>query len=559
MQISHWRLRVLFAFFAIASLVLAGRLVYWQTAGRAHLLAGATDQVRSDLVVAAQRGMIRDRNGAILATTVQLRSLYAIPAQVPDHAAAARSLGGLLGRDAAPLLALLDSGAEWLYLQRRLPEPAAAAIAALGIPGLGFETEPKRVYPNESFGAQVLGFVNDDGNGVYGVEGRYDVALRGVDGRLVVDRDPANRELALGLRQALPARAGTDLTLTIDLVAQTAAERELAAAMAKEKATGGTIVVMDPHDGAILALASAPSFDPARVRAADPEALRDRAIAWIYEPGSTMKAFTIAGALEEHLVRPTDTYNDVGYAIVGGRRLNNALGKAYGTTSVTQILERSLNAGAAWVGQKLGAQKLNDYLHAFGFGELTGVDLAGEVNGMIRPLAEWYPVDIGTASFGQGLSVTPLQLAAAYSALANGGTLYRPYVVASRRDADGEHRTAPAVIRRVISTETAATVRAMLVSTVDNGIAHNAAIPGFGVGGKTGTAQIASVDGRYEGDAYISSFAAFLPADAPQFVTVIVLERPESRLLGTVTATTMFKGVAQDLLRYARIQPDRKP
>ena len=559
MQVSHWRLRVLFTFFAIASLVLAGRLVYWQTAGRAHLLAGATDQVRSDLVVAAQRGIIRDRNGALLATTVQLRSLYAIPAQVPDHAAAARSLAVLLGRAPGPLQAALDSKADWLYLQRRLPEPAATAIAALGIPGLGFETEPKRVYPNDTIAAQMLGFVNDDGAGVYGIEGRYDAALRGVDGRLVVDRDPANRELALGVRQAVAAKPGIDLTLTIDLVAQTAADRELAAAMAKEKATGGTVVVMDPRDGAILALASAPSFDPARVRVADPEALRDRAIGWTYEPGSTMKAFTIAGALEERLVKPTDTYNDVGYAIVGGRRLNNALGKAYGATSVTQILERSLNAGAAWVGQKLGAQKLDDYLHAFGFGALTGVDLAGEVNGTIRPLAEWYPVDLGTASFGQGLSVTPLQLAAAYSALANGGTLYRPYVVASRRDADGEHRTAPTAIRRVVSPETAATVRGMLVSTVDNGIARNAAIPGFGVGGKTGTAQIASADGRYVDDAYISSFAGFLPADLPQFVTVIVLERPESRLLGTVTATAMFKGVAQDLLRYARIQPDRKP
>ena len=559
MQISHWRLRVLFTLFALASLVLAGRLVYWQTAARAHLLTGATDQVRSDLVLAAQRGMIRDRNGAILATTVQLRSLYAIPALVSDHAATARSLGVLLGRDPAPLQAALDSRADWLYLQRRLPESASVAIAALAIPGLGFENEPKRLYPNGTLGAQVLGFVNDDGSGVYGVEGRYDAALRGVDGRLVVDRDPANRELALGLRHAVPAKAGTDLTLTIDLVAQTAAERELAAAMVKEKATGGTIVVMDPRDGAILALASAPSFDPARVRAADPEALRDRAIAWTYEPGSTMKAFTIAGALEEHLVKPTDTYNDVGYAMVGGRRLNNALGKSYGTTSVTQILQRSLNAGAAWVGQKLGAQKLDAYLHAFGFGVLTGVDLAGEVNGTIRPLAEWYPVDVGTASFGQGLSVTPLQLAAGYAALANGGTLYRPYVVASRRDADGEHRTAPVAIRRVVSAETAATVRAMLVSTVDDGIAHNAAIRGFSVGGKTGTAQIASNDGRYVDDAYISSFAGFFPADAPQFVTVIVLDRPESRLLGTVTATTMFKGVAQDLLHYARIQPDRAP
>jgi len=553
------RLRLLFALFAVASLLLAGRLAYWQTFGRTELLARATDQVRSDLVVAAQRGVIRDRNGAILATTVELRSLYAIPSRIPDTALAARQLGVFLGRDPAPIRAALESGAEWLYVQRWLPEDTANAIAALKIPGLGFQNEPKRLYPNDAIGAAVLGFVNDNGDGVNGIEGFYDATLRGTDGRLVVERDPANRDLAIGLREAVAPRNGADLVLTIDLVAQTAAERELGAAMKKEHAASGSILVVDPSDGSIRALASAPTYDPAAVRIADPEALRDRAIAWPYEPGSTMKALTIAAALNEHLVTPSDAYNDVGYTIVGGRRLNNALGKAYGPTTVSQILERSLNAGAAWVGQKLGAQRLSDYFRRFGFGRPTGVDLAGEVSGTLRPLPEWYPVDVGTASFGQGVSVSPLQLAMAYAALANGGTLFRPYVLASRRDADGEHRTAPVAVTQVVTTETAVTLRGMLLSTVDNGIAHNAAISGFSVAGKTGTAQIASPDGNYVDDLYVSSFAGYFPADDPKYVVLVVLEKPDSRLLGTVTATDAFKGVAQDILRYARIQPDRRP
>jgi cell division protein FtsI (penicillin-binding protein 3) len=553
------RLRLLFALFAVASLLLAGRLTYWQTIGRTELLARATDQVRSDLVVAAQRGVIRDRNGAILATTVELRSLYAIPSRIPDAALAARQLGVFLGRDPAPIRAALESGAEWLYVQRWLPEDTANAIAALQIPGLGFQNEPKRLYPNEAIGAAVLGFVNDNGDGVNGIEGYYDATLRGTDGRLVVERDPANRDLAIGLREAVAPRNGAELTLTIDLVAQTAAERELGAAVKKEHAASGSILVVDPSDGSIRALASAPTYDPAAVRIADPEALRDRAIAWPYEPGSTMKALTIAAALNEHVVTPSDAYNDVGYTIVGGRRLNNALGKAYGPTTVSQILERSLNAGAAWVGQKLGAERLSDYFRRFGFGRPTGVDLAGEASGTLRPLPEWYPVDVGTASFGQGVSVSPLQLAMAYVALANGGTLFRPYVLASRRDADGEHRTAPVAVTQVVTPETAATLRAMLLSTVDNGIAHNAAIAGFSVAGKTGTAQIASPDGNYVDDLYVSSFAGYFPADDPKYVVLVVLEKPDSRLLGTVTATDAFKGVAQDILRYARIQPDRRP
>ena len=298
------RLRLLFALFTVASLVLAGRLAYWQTFGRAELLARATDQIRSELVVAAQRGVIRDRNGAILATTVELRSLYAIPKRIADHGQAARQLGVLLGRDPGPILAALDSGREWLYVQRWLPEESARAIEGLGVSGLGFQNEPKRLYPNDSIGAAVLGFVNDKGDGVNGIEGYYDAMLRGTDGRLVVERDPSNRDLATGLRETVAPRNGAELTLTIDLVAQTAAERELTAAMKKEHATSGSIIVIDPTDGSVRAIASAPTYDPSAVRLADPESLRDRAIAWPYEPGSTLKAMTIAAALNEHLVRP---------------------------------------------------------------------------------------------------------------------------------------------------------------------------------------------------------------------------------------------------------------
>jgi len=555
--ISHARLRVLFAFFAVASLVLSARLAYWQTIGRGELLGQATDQVRSDLVLAAHRGVIRDRGGAILATTVELRSLYAIPGRIVDRGATAAALAPILGERPDVLRAALESGGEWLYLRRRLPEDTANRIAALRIEGLGFEKEPKRLYPSGAIGAQVLGFVNDDGLGQYGVEGRYDDVLRGVPGRLVVERDPASRQLALGLRTGLNAKDGQDLVLTLDLAIQTAVERELAAAVQSEKATSGSVVVLDPRDGAVRALASSPSYDPARVAAATNEALRDRAISWTYEPGSTMKAITIAAALDKGVVTPKTSYNDVGYAVIGGRVLSNAYGKVYGPTTVAQVLERSQNAGAVFVASQLGAPDLRSYLEAFGFGAPTGVDLAAETTGRVRPLAEWYPVDLGTISFGQGLSITPLQLAAAYAAIANGGTLFRPYVVASRRDADGEHRTAPAPLRRVISSQTAATLRTMLTATVDHGIANAAALKGYSVAGKTGTAQIPSNDGRYVDDAYISSFAGFVPAEDPQLVVVVVLERPESKLLGTLPAMTAFKGIATDALRYARVQPDR--
>jgi stage V sporulation protein D (sporulation-specific penicillin-binding protein) len=555
--ISQSRLRALFVLFAIASLVLSLRVGYWQTIGRAALLEAATDQLRSEAVVEAQRGVIRDRNGAVLATTVDLRSLYAIPKRVPDHADAAAKLAPLLATPAPTIRAALDSGAEWLYLKRRLPEPVARAVEALAIPGLGFEPEPKRLYPNDALAAHVLGFVNDDGVGQYGVEGVYDKKLRGVPGRLVAERDPKDRELALGLRTVLPPKNGADLVLTIDLTVQTAVERVLRAAIEREKAPSGSIVVLDPRDGAIIALASWPTFDPARVAAADPQTLQNRASSWTFEPGSTMKAVTIAAGIDQHVVTPSTTYDDKGYAVIGGRRLNNAQGKVYGTTSVTQILERSANAGAVFVASKLGQDPLYRYLRAFGFGAATGVDLAAEATGAVRPLAEWYPVDVGTIAFGQGIAVTPLQIAMAYAAIANGGTLYRPYVVAATRDADGEHRTAPVAIRSPISAATADALRTMLVSTVDRGIARGASLSGYTVAGKTGTAQIPSDDGRYVDDAYISSFAGFAPATDPRFVAVVVLERPQSKLLGTVSAMQAFHDLALDVLRSSRVQPDR--
>jgi cell division protein FtsI/penicillin-binding protein 2 len=430
-------------------------------------------------------------------------------------------------------------------------------VEALAIPGLGFEVEPKRLYPSDSLAAHVLGFVNDEGVGQYGVEGAYDKLLRGVPGRLVVERDPKDRALAVGLRTAVPPKNGADVVLTIDSVVQTAAERALRRAIEREKAPSGSIIILDPRDGAILALASWPTFDPSRVLVADPESLRDRAVSWTFEPGSTMKAVTIAAGIDKHVVTPTTTYDDKGYAIIGGRRLNNAQGKAYGTTTVTQILERSANAGAVFVASRLGQDPLYQYLRAFGFGDPTGIDLAAEASGAVRPLAQWYPVDVGTIAFGQGIAVTPLQLAMAYAAIANGGTLYRPYVVAATRDADGEHRTAPVAIRRPISPDTADTLRTMLVSTVDKGIAHGASLTGYTVAGKTGTAQIPSDDGRYVDDAYISSFAGFAPASDPRFVAVIVLERPQTKLLGTITAMDTFHDLALDVLRSGRVQPDR--
>ncbi|HUG05739.1 MAG TPA: penicillin-binding transpeptidase domain-containing protein, partial [Candidatus Limnocylindria bacterium] len=353
MAVSAARLRTLFALFAVFSIVLSLRVGYWQTVGRDQLLERATEQVRIDQVIHARRGTIFDRSGAILATSVDLRSLYAIPALIPDRELAAQHLGVFLGRDPGPILDRLNSGAEWVFIQRRLPEVTAQAIADLGIRGLGMLLEPKRLYPNGDLAAHVMGFVSDDGEGQSGVEGWHDALLRGVDGTLVAERDPADRTIAVGLREAVPSRDGAGVTLTIDLAVQTAAERELRAAIAAEDAVSGAVVVLDPVDCAVRALASYPTYHPGDVAAARDEWLRDRAIAWTFEPGSTMKALTIGAGLEHGVVTPSTTYNDTGYADIGGRRLSNALGKAHGPTNMSQVLERSANAGAVFVASKL--------------------------------------------------------------------------------------------------------------------------------------------------------------------------------------------------------------
>jgi cell division protein FtsI (penicillin-binding protein 3) len=551
------RLRVLVAAFVVLSVVLSLRLGYWQVWRRDELVAQARAQVRQNETIPAERGTISDRHGRLLATNGSLKSIYAVPDEIPDRAAVASRLGAVLGDDPRALQSRLESGAEWLFVGRRLPEEQIARVSQLRLPGIGTQPEPTRMYPNDRLAAAILGFVNHDGVGQYGVEGYHDAALRGLPGRLEVDRDPASRALALGLRELLPPIHGADVALTIDLVVQSSAERELDRAIKAEKAKGGTIVVIDPDTGAIVALASAPGFDPNGFRKADPETFRNRAVAWTYEPGSTMKAITVAAALEDRAIDPWTTYDDRGFATVGGRILRNAQGKSYGRLNVSGILEKSANAGAAFVAQRLGAERLHHYLREFGFGAPTGVDLAAEASGLLRPLAEWYPVDVGTASFGQGVAITPLQLAAAYAAIANGGTLYRPYVVSEIRGPRGTTRVEPQAVRRVISPGTAATVREMLVNTIDRGIAQAASLRGYSVAGKTGTSQIASPDGRYIDDEYISSFVGITPAHDPRFVCVVVLERPESRLLGTLTAMSAFKGVAQDLLHLARIEPDR--
>ena len=561
------RLKILFAGFVVLSIALSARLGYWQVWRRDELVAHARAQVVQAETLAARRGSIYDRSGRLLATTVQLESVYVIPQQLPGFAdgacaaaciAAVSSLAQALGESPDQILARLKSGAEWVFLKRRVPESISAKVKALAIPGVGLEPEPKRVYPDDRVGASALGFVNDDGVGQSGVEARFDTALRGTPGQLVVERDPTSRTLAVGLRRLMPAVDGSELVLTLDLVMQAAAERELARVAKAEKAASGTIVILDPDTGAILALASTPGFDPNDVAHADPEAFRDRAVSWTYEPGSTMKAITVAAALNEHVVEPSTTYEDKGYAVIGGRILNNAQGKSYGRLDISGILEKSANAGAVFVAQRLGAEKLYRYLRDFGFGKTTGVDLAAEASGTIRPIAEWYPVDLGTAAFGQGLTVTPLQLAAAYAAIANGGTLHQPYLVQEVRTPDGSvTRMQPHPIRRVLSPETAAIMREMLTHVIDRGIASAARMPGYSVAGKTGTAQIASADGSYLADQYVSSFVSLLPARDPRFVTLVVLDRPQSRLLGTLSAMSAFTGLAGDLMRYARIEPDR--
>jgi len=547
------------------ALLILGQLVRWQIVERNTLIKGLQTRKGYSEEIPSQRGLILDRNQYLLAMNNYDYAIEAAPCMIPEDETAeiALKLGSILNRPHEEIFDKLEGDGLYAQVERRVPRKVGKAIIELEIPGIFVVPLAVRVYPEHELAAHTLGFVAGDVDqgtkGYYGVEGFYDKVLKGKSGLRGGRWDPWEEPVSFADLRAqgwtLP-QEGRTLILTIDRTIQYLIERELRDAVERYGAEGGCIVVIDPQTGALLASASYPTYDPNRFAGTDEDLFVDLVIGKHYEPGSTFKVITMAAALDTGVIHPTDVYNDLGYIEVGGRTLKNWDERSYGMVTMTDVLVRSLNTGAAYVSTLLGPDRFYNYVSRFGFEHRTGVDMEGEVSGTMRRQGdpEWHESDLGTNAFGQGLAVTPLQMVVAVSAVANRGFLVRPYVVEQLIKGDQAAMAKQLTVRQVIREKTARMLTEMMVEVVDRG-ATLAQVEGYRIAGKTGTAQTPVVGG-YDPNLTIASFIGFAPADDPQFVALVRLDRPTTAPWGSATAAPTFANVARILFTQLSIPPD---
>jgi len=555
------RLYTLVGIFALILLALLTRLFDLQILQHHFLSSLAERQHQKTMELHGKRGTIYDRRLRELALSVQRESIYLNPSEVSTNPEAVTQLARISGLNDALIWEKLQSDRQFVWLKRRVPPEDVAALRAGGIKGVGFVTESQRFYPKHALAGQVIGFVGTDETGLEGLEHVYDSTLAGQAVRVMLDRDARGRSISLQSDALRPPPPGQDLVLTLDERIQFVAERELHEHIARLGARGGVVVVLQPSTGEILALANEPAFDPNRFREATPHLWRERAITDAFEPGSTVKAIVAAGALEERLVRPDDMFfGEQGSIQVASLTIRDH--EKFGWLTFREVIEKSSNVGAIKVAQRLGKERLFHYLTRFGFGTRTGVDFPGEALGLLRPPPQWSEVSLASLSIGQELAVTPLQLASAFSALANGGTLMRPYLVqATISDGQTVQETAPVPVRRIISESTARQVTNLLQGVVTRGTGKAAAVEGYTVAGKTGTAQkFDPALGKYSPQKYVASFVGYLPAEQPRATILVSIDEPQVALAwGGVAAAPLFSAIAQQAMRYLHVPPDHKP
>jgi len=507
----------------------------------------ASRQHQSRVALQPERGPIVDRHGDVLALTVESAGVYIRPGALDITGEVIAVLGRTLNLPPEVIARRLKTNEPFVWLLRGATPEQGEAIAALGLHGVGFEPGRRRFFPRGPLAGQVLGFAGIDSQGLEGVELSYDRDLRGVAGSLRVERDARGRHIdSDGASQPAPHH-GARVELTLDATLQQVTEDELNAAVVARQAAAGVAIVMDPSTGEILALANVPRFDPNHVGQFTADHWRNRVTADTYEPGSTFKGVLAAAAIEAGVVHPDDRiFCENGSFTVGKRVVHDH--EPYGWLSFADVIKHSSNIGAAKVGERLGAAKLSAAIQAFGFGALTQVDLPGEVPGLVRRADKWARINLVTTSFGQGISVTPLQLLRAYAAIANGGKLMRPYIVRRIVAPDGSvlHENQPQVIGEPISAGTAAIVSNMLRGVVEGGTGTQAQIEGISVAGKTGTAQkVDGKTGRYSARARMSSFVGFFPVDAPRFAILVVIDSPRTATYGGLVAAPVFRRIGE--------------
>jgi cell division protein FtsI/penicillin-binding protein 2 len=557
-RIPRRRLTVLAVFLTAWGLLVAGRLAQLQIARASGYKARAQRQQERRVPIAPHRGSIRDREERELAVSVEAFTVYAIPEDVRGAAATARSIARVTGASEPELIERMRQPQETVRLVRKLDPATAGKIRALRLPGIRLVAETKRFYPKGSLAAAVLGYVGTDDRGLAGLEHLYDETIRGKPGEVVALKD-ARRSIygETGSASGRPPREGASLTLSLDAALQFAAEKELAAAVSAHGASSGVLVLMDPWSGEVLAMAGAPGFDPNQYNRYAPELRRNRAVADAHEPGSTFKIVTGAIALEDSVVNTREIIETGDGTIrVANTVISEHDNKRFGPLTLGGVFEHSSNVGIIRVGLRLGAARLYSGARSFGVGRSTGVDLPGESAGIFRPVARWSALSAASISMGQEVAVTPLQLARIGAAVANGGLLVTPRLVQRVTDPEGGVRELPRPAPvRVLSEETARQLRQILVGVVERGTGTLAAVPGFSVGGKTGTAQKAG-PGGYEPGRYIPAFVGFAPAENPRLVCAVVIEEPRGkRYYASEVAAPVFSSFMSQALAILRIAP----
>jgi cell division protein FtsI (penicillin-binding protein 3) len=551
------RLRFAVVLCVMSILVLGGRLVQLQgLESTAYAARGEAERLRTS-TVASLRGAITDRWGKVLARNVASQLIAVDPTLIKDKVAAASSLASALGRPAADIQALLDRPGRYVVLARGLDVITARATIARRIPGVVAELEQRREHPAGAVAAQVVGVTRTDGPGLAGTELTMDKVLAGRPGTLTEEIDPGGRVIPGGERREQPAQQGQDVRLTIDRDLQYVAQTTLDEQVRNSNARGGNIVVMDPRSGEILAIASSPGYDASKWPDVDSRSLSLKAVTDVYEPGSVNKVITAAAALDLGLVSPSTSVTVEPVLHVAGRAQPIRDAEPHGTEHLTfaGVLARSSNIGTVHIAQQVTSPRLDTYLRGFGLGSSTHSGLPGESAGLLPAEATWNPSQAATIPFGQGMSATALQIASVYSTVANGGLRVTPTVVRGTVDTVGRYRAAarpPPV--RVIKMSTAVTLSQVLEAVLtDTGTAPLAAIPGYRVAGKTGTAQ-AITDGRYDGG-FVSSFVGFAPADKPRLVVSVSIDHPQGAYFGGIVAAPVFRQVMSAALRSYRIPP----
>ena len=589
----NFKLNLLLWGFLFVSVIFVIKLFFIQIIDHEKYKALAQEQYWNLQDIPARRGNILSRDGFMLATTQTYYLLFIEPQKVENKDKLIRNLSESLSLIKSAdesireeeksvqklqlkatyeekIEGIVNSGLYWVILEHNLTPLQKEEIEKLGLVGVGFEEEPVRFYPEGSLAAHVLGFVasNEKGEkqGYYGIEGKLDADLRGKPGRVVEEKDAMGVPILVGGYTKVPPVNGRDIVLTIDRSVQYLVEKHIKEGVEKYDAVSGSVIVMNPMSGQIIALANYPTYDPAKFMDEEKESTQSPhrktleriniAISETYEPGSIMKPLTISSAVDLKKVKPETTFEDKGPVSYSGYVIDNWDYKHYGTQTIIQLLQKSNNIGAAWVGHLVGSKNLSEYLLNFGLGVKGGIDLEGEDTGTVRDYTTWTDIDLANIAFGQGISVTPLQMLGAFNVIANGGELFQPQIILEIRE-DGKTLTIPPrKVRRVISSETAETMVDMLTEAVSGGESKYFNLKNYNISGKTGTAQI-FVDGNYDPTKTNATFLGFLPG-TKSFSMIVRLDRPSTSPYAAETAVPLWMTITDDLVKYYGIPPDKQ-